>query len=204
MKIICIGRNYAAHAKELDNPIPKAPLLFMKPSTALLKDNRPLYYPDFSKDIHYEVELVLKISKQGKHIAPKFAHKYYQQISVGLDFTARDIQAKCKEKGHPWEIAKAWDNSAAIGNFIDVEKCKAADQSISFSLNKNGQQVQIGNTKNMLFAFDQLIAHISSFFTLQVGDLIYTGTPKGVGPIVIGDLLEAYIGEQKLLECLIK
>jgi acylpyruvate hydrolase len=204
MKIICIGRNYADHAAELNNPVPKAPLVFMKPDTALLRENRDFYYPDFSKDIHYEVEVVLKIKQHGKHIEPQFAHKYYDQIGLGIDFTARDIQEKCKEKGHPWEIAKAFDSSAVIGDFYSKEKLLDEEGHLLFSLKKNGETVQEGDTRKMLSSFDQLVSYVSKYFMLKKGDLIYTGTPKGVGPIAIGDEFEGYIGERKIFSCAVK
>ncbi len=204
MKIICVGRNYAAHAEELNNPIPKTPLLFLKPDTAQLLDNFPLFYPDFTKDLHYEVELLLKICKNGKHIQPKFAADYYKEISVGIDFTARDIQKRCKEKGHPWEIAKAWNHSAAIGTFIPLEEAKNKDGHIQFSLTKNGSTVQQGVSSDMLTGFDELISYISKYFMLLRGDVIFTGTPQGVGPVQEGDQLEAFIGQRSLLSCAIK
>jgi len=196
MKIICIGRNYAEHAKEMNAAVPTEPVFFLKPDTALIKDNQPFYYPDFSKEIHHEVELVLKISKAGKNIEQEFAHKYYEEIGIGIDFTARDIQAKCKEKGLPWEKAKAFDGSAPVGSFINKKELPA---NIGFHLNVNGKTVQKGNTKDLLFSFDAVVAYVSKFFTLKTGDLIYTGTPEGVGPVAIGDRLEAYLEEQKLL-----
>lgn len=203
MKIICIGRNYAEHAKEMNAPVPTEPVIFLKPDTALLKDNAPFFYPEFTKDLHHEVELVLKISKMGRHIAPEFANRYYDEIGIGIDFTARDIQAKCKEKGLPWEKAKAFDNSAPIGKFLPKTKFATLD-AIAFHLDVNGKTVQRGNTKDLLFSFDQLIAHVSQYFTLKTGDLIYTGTPEGVGPVKIGDRLEAFIGDEKLLEFEVK
>jgi 2-keto-4-pentenoate hydratase/2-oxohepta-3-ene-1,7-dioic acid hydratase in catechol pathway len=204
MKIICIGRNYAAHAAELNNPIPETPLLFLKPDTAVLREGKAFYHPDFSKDIHYEIEIVLRICKVGKSIETEFAHKYYDQATVGIDFTARDLQNKLKEKGHPWEISKAFDHSAVLGDFLPFSELKAADGHIAFSLNKNGLPVQEGNSANMLTGFDAMISYASKFFTLQVGDLIFTGTPAGVGPIVIGDVLEGYVGTKKLLHCEVK
>ena len=203
MKIICIGRNYAEHAKEMSAAIPTEPVFFLKPDTALIKDNQPFYYPDFSKDIHHEVELVLKISKAGKNIDPAFAHKYYDEIGIGIDFTARDIQAKCKEKGLPWEKAKAFDGSAPIGQFISKKELPGASD-IHFHLTLNGKEVQKGHTKDLLFSFDAVIAYVSKFFTLKTGDLIFTGTPEGVGPVQINDRLEAYIENQKLLSFEIK
>jgi acylpyruvate hydrolase len=203
MKIICIGRNYADHAKEMNSPVPTEPIFFLKPDTAIIKDNQPFYYPDFSKEIHHEVELVIKINKAGKNIDAQFAHKYYDEIGIGIDFTARDIQANCKEKGLPWEKAKAFDGSAPIGKFID--KKKIVDQNnIHFKLLLNGNSVQEGNTKDLLFTFDTLIAYVSRFFTLKTGDLIYTGTPEGVGPVAIGDKLEASIENETLLSFEIK
>lgn len=198
MKIICIGRNYAEHAKEMNAAVPTEPVFFLKPDTAIIKDNQPFYYPDFSKEIHHEVELVLKINKPGKNIDAQFAHKYYDEIGIGIDFTARDIQAKCKEKGLPWEKAKAFDGSAPIGKFVDKKKFNEQNN-IHFHLNINGKLVQKGNTSDLLFSFDAVIAYVSKFFTLKTGDLIFTGTPEGVGPIAIGDKLEAYIENENLL-----
>lgn len=203
MKIICIGRNYAEHAKELNSEIPAEPVFFMKPDTSLLKDNQAFYYPDFSKEIHHEVELVIKINKPGKNIQVQFANKYYDEIGIGIDFTARDIQAECKKKGLPWEKAKAFDGSAPIGKFID-KKQFADEKNINFKLAVNGNTVQTGNSGNMLFSFDKIVAHVSKFFTLKTGDLIYTGTPEGVGPVAINDRLEAFIEDQKLLDFEIK
>jgi acylpyruvate hydrolase len=203
MKIICIGRNYAEHAKEMNAALPTEPVFFLKPDTALVKDNQPFYYPDFSKEIHHEIELVLKITKNGKNIDEAFAHKYYDEIGIGIDFTARDIQAACKEKGLPWEKAKAFDNAAPLGKFIDKEKIKDL-RNINFQLLINGKTVQKGNTKDLLFSFDTIIASVSKFITLKTGDLIYTGTPEGVGPVKIGDRLEGYIEKEKLLDFEIK
>ncbi len=200
MKIICIGRNYAEHAKELKNEVPDKPVLFLKPQTALLKDNKPFYHPEWSSDIHYEAELVLKISKQGKYIEEKFAHKYYNEITVGIDFTARDLQSQQKAKGLPWEVAKAFDNSAAVGTFAPLTDKRP----VLFSLSLNGTQVQNGTTDDMLFSFDKIIAYASQFFTLQMGDLIYTGTPAGVGPVKIGDRLEGFLEGNKVLDFEIK
>ena len=203
MKIICIGRNYANHAKELNNPVPKKPLVFMKPSSALLVNNKPLYYPEFTQDLHYEIEVVLKITRNGRHVQPAFAHKYYEEVAIGIDFTARDIQAQLKAKGHPWEISKGFDGSAAISEFIPLSSLQDSEH-IEFSLLKNGEQVQLGNTKNLIFSFNYLITYLSQYFKLQVGDLIYTGTPEGVGPVQIGDKLEAFIEDKKLLWCQIR
>jgi 2-keto-4-pentenoate hydratase/2-oxohepta-3-ene-1,7-dioic acid hydratase in catechol pathway len=202
MKIICIGRNYAEHAKEMNAPVPSEPVFFLKPDTALIKDNLPFYHPDFSEDIHHEVELVLKISKAGKNIQPEFAHKYYNEIGIGIDFTARDLQAKCKEKGLPWEKAKAFDGSAPIGTFISKDEFK--NNEINFHLNLNGNTVQRGSTSDLLFSFDAVIAYVSKFFTLKTGDLIFTGTPEGVGPVKIGDKLEAFIENKSCLSFDIK
>lgn len=206
MKIICIGRNYAEHARELGNAVPEKPVVFLKPSTALLINNKPLYYPEFTKDLHYELEVVLKIVKNGRSVQPEFAAGYYQEIALGIDFTARDLQQECKEKGQPWEIAKAFDHSAALSPFVPLE---GIDRSaIEFELRQNGQTVQHGNTKDMLFSFEDIIVYTSRFFKLQVGDLIYTGTPAGVGPVKIGDKLDAYLygqaGAQHLLSCEVK
>jgi acylpyruvate hydrolase len=202
MKIFCIGRNYEEHAKELNNPVPASPVVFMKPSTALLLDGKPFYHPEFSRNIHYELELVLKVCKNGKSIAEKFAPSYYDKIGLGIDFTARDIQDVCKQKGHPWEIAKSFDHSAVLGDFISKTEVDATG--ISFSLLKNGEVVQQGNSADMIFNFDAIISYISTYFTLQVGDLIYTGTPAGVGPVKIGDQLEGFLEGEKRLHCLIK
>ena len=189
MKIICIGRNYAEHAKEMKSEVPTEPVFFMKPDTALLKDNEPFYFPDFTKDLHHEIEVVLKISKVGKHIAEAFAHKYYEELSVGIDFTARDLQTQCKAKGLPWEKAKSFDGSAPIGKF--VKKSELGDlQNLHFDLSINNELRQKGNTNDLLFSFDKVIAYLSQFVTLKVGDLIYTGTPEGVGPVAIGDKLK--------------
>jgi acylpyruvate hydrolase len=198
MKIICIGRNYAEHAKEMKSEIPKEPVFFMKPDTALIIRNQPFFLPDFSEDIHHEVELVLKINRVGKNIEEKFAHKYYGEIGIGIDFTARDLQAKCKEKGLPWEKAKAFDGSAPLGTFISKEAF-ADLNAIDFHLNINGNTVQKGNTRDLLFSFDKIISYVSRFVTLKKGDLIFTGTPEGVGAVKLNDYLEAFIGTEKLL-----
>ncbi len=203
MKIICIGRNYAEHANEMNAPIPTEPILFMKPETALLQKNLPFYYPEFSKDIHFETEIVLKISKMGRYIEPMFANRYYDEIGIGIDFTARDMQAQCKAKGLPWEISKSFDHSAPIGKFIPKIKFPFMDD-IKFHLEINKNRVQEGNTKNMLFSFDAIISYASKYFTLKKGDLIFTGTPANVGSVKIGDRLEAYIGQEKLLDFEIK
>jgi 2-keto-4-pentenoate hydratase/2-oxohepta-3-ene-1,7-dioic acid hydratase in catechol pathway len=202
MKIFCIGRNYAEHAKELKNDIPTKPLIFMKPPTALLTDNKPFYYPDFTKNLHHEVEIVLRVCKNGKQVQPLFASKYYDKIALGIDFTARDLQDALKSKGQPWEIAKAFDNSAVLSDFYDISKYNI--ENVNFHLTKNGQIVQKGTTQDLIFNFDTLICYISKFFTLQQGDLIYTGTPAGVGAVEIGDLLEGFIEEESVFRCAIK
>lgn len=204
MKIIAIGRNYAEHAKELNNPVPTVPVIFMKPDTALLKDNKPFYLPDFSQDIHHEIELVLKVCKEGKHIEEKFAGDYFDEIGLGVDFTARDIQSRHKEKGLPWELAKAFDNSAPISTKF-IPKNEFADlQNISFRLDINGQTKQAGNTRDLLFSFDRIITFVSQYITLKKGDLIFTGTPEGVGRVNIGDHLMGYIGDEQLLSFYVK
>jgi 2-keto-4-pentenoate hydratase/2-oxohepta-3-ene-1,7-dioic acid hydratase in catechol pathway len=203
MKIICVGRNYAEHAKELNNDVPTEPVLFMKPKNALLQNNHPFYYPDFTDNLHYECELVLRVCKNGKHIQEKFADKYYNEISVGIDFTARDLQDKQKSKGLPWEIAKSFDNSAVVGKFIPITP-ETDKKDINFCLYKNKELVQQGNTSHLIFSFDFLLAYISKFFTLNIGDLIFTGTPVGVGPVEIGDSLEAFIENDSLLEFMVK
>lgn len=203
MKIICIGRNYAAHAKELNNEIPENPVFFLKPDTSIIRNNAPFYYPDFSTDIHHEVEIVLKINRLGKNIDRKFAHRYYNEIGIGIDFTARDLQNECKKKGLPWEMAKAFEGAAPIGKFLP--KASFPDlNNISLRLDINGNTVQNGTSANMLFHFDTIIEYVSKFFPLKIGDLIYTGTPEGVGPVQIGDHLQAYLNEQLLLDFKIK
>ena len=203
MKIIAIGRNYQEHAKELNNPIPTEPVVFLKPDTALLKEGKAFYHQDFSNDIHYEVELIIKIGKEGKHITSKFARNYIEAIGLGIDFTARDLQQKCKEKGLPWEIAKAFDHSAPIGEFIPINEI-ADLNAIQFSLKQNQIVVQNGNSADMIFSFDDIIIDVSQRFTLKKGDLIFTGTPAGVGKINIGDLLEGYISDRKMLSVPVK
>jgi 2-keto-4-pentenoate hydratase/2-oxohepta-3-ene-1,7-dioic acid hydratase in catechol pathway len=202
MKIFCIGRNYADHAKELNNAVPSQPLIFMKPPTALVRNGRDVYYPEFTKNMHYEAEIVLKICKNGRHVEEKFAHKYFDAISIGIDLTARDVQSECKAKGHPWEIAKAFDDSAPIGEFIELSEVNL--EAINFHLTQNEVTVQKGNTKDLIFPFTTLISYISKFFRLQKGDLIFTGTPAGVGPTKIGDKFEGFIEGKKLLECYVK
>jgi acylpyruvate hydrolase len=207
MKIICIGRNYVDHAKELNNPVPKKPLVFMKPSSALLVNNKPLYYPEFTQDLHFEAEIVLKIGRNGRHVQPEFASGYYTEIAFGIDFTARDVQAECKKKGHPWEIAKGFDGSAPISSFVPIDQVKP--ENIEFYLLKNGERVQHGFTKDMIFSFNDIIVYTSRFFKLHQGDLVYTGTPAGVGPVQIGDKLEGFIvladgTEKQMLSCEIR
>jgi len=203
MKILCIGRNYAEHIAELNNERPSEPVIFMKPDTAILKDNEAFYHPDFSNDIHHEVEIVLKINKMGKNIEAKFAHKYYEEIGIGIDFTARDVQSKLKEKGLPWEKAKAFNGSAPISGF--VAKSDFADlKNLNFHLEINGETRQTGNTSMMLWNFDEIIAEISKYFTLKTGDLIFTGTPAGVGKIKIGDKLSAFVEGKEMLSFDIK
>lgn len=204
MKIICIGRNYLLHAKELKNPVPEKPLFFLKPDSAILRKNRPFFYPDFSNNIHYELEVVLRISRLGKHIEEKFAHRYYDAVSLGIDFTARDLQQEAKAKGGPWEAAKAFDGSAALNEeFIPVSELKDV-HALSFRLDKNGQTVQQGNTRDMIFSYEHLIAYVSQFMTLKMGDLIFTGTPAGVGPVAVGDRLTAYLEDKQWLDFSIK
>lgn len=203
MKIICIGRNYVAHIEELKNETPGNPVVFLKPDTALLKDGAPFFYPDFSKNIHHEAELVLKISKQGKYIQKQFAHRYFNEIGFGIDFTARDLQDQCKAKGLPWEIAKSFNGAAPIGGFKSVGEFEDL-KNIDFHLTINGETRQTGNTSMMLFDFGTIIEYVSQFFMLKTGDLIYTGTPAGVGPVQIGDKLEGYIGTEKLLDFEVK
>ncbi|HPH38124.1 MAG TPA: fumarylacetoacetate hydrolase family protein [Sediminibacterium sp.] len=203
MKIFCVGRNYADHAKELGNAVPEEPVIFMKPKTALLQPNTPFYYPEFSNELHYEVELILRIAKNGKYIPENQASKYYDAISVGIDFTARDVQANLKKKGLPWEKAKAWDNSAVAGNWILLSD-EMLNNPIHFSLNKNREQVQLGDTRDMIFSFDHIVSHISQYFSLNIGDMIYTGTPAGVGECVSGDVLTGYLETKKMFELEIK
>ena len=200
MKIFCVGRNYAAHAAELQNALPDDPVIFIKPSSALLVNEKPFYYPPFTHDLHHEIELVLRICKNGKGVEKAFAHTYYDAIGLGIDFTARDLQQKQKEKGLPWEIAKAFDNSAVMGQFKPKEDL-ANMKDISFSLKKNGVVAQQGNSGMMLYDFDTIICYVSQFFSLLKGDYIFTGTPAGVSAVKPGDLLEGYIGDERLLFC---
>ena len=203
MKIICISRNYINHAKELSNAIPTEPLFFLKPETAIQPKGHPFFIPHFSSNIHYEVELVIKINKSGKHIKEKFAHKYYSQIGLGIDFTARDIQEECKAKGLPWEKSKGFDGSAQISSSF-IEKSDLNLDNIAFSLEKKGKQVQQGNSSEMIFKFDKIISYLSKFYSLKIGDLIYTGTPEGVGKISKGDILNGFIGKKEMLKVVIK
>ncbi|MFT5777303.1 MAG: acylpyruvate hydrolase [Crocinitomicaceae bacterium] len=203
MKIICIGRNYAAHAKEMNSPTPSVPMFFMKPDISLLRPGTPFFYPSFSKDIHYECELVVKIDRVGKNIAEKFAHKYYSEIGLGIDFTARDLQLECKKKGHPWEIAKGFEGSAALSKeFLPVSELDLSN--LSFSMEQNGKTVQNGSSSDMIFSINAIISYVSIYVTLKKGDLIYTGTPSGVGPIQINDALTGYIGDRKMFDVKIK
>jgi 2-keto-4-pentenoate hydratase/2-oxohepta-3-ene-1,7-dioic acid hydratase in catechol pathway len=203
MKIICVGRNYVAHALELNNPVPDEPLLFMKPPTAMLREGRPFYIPEFTNEVHYELELVVKICKNGKYIDKAYASSYYNELTLGIDFTARDLQSKLKSKGHPWEIAKGFDFSAAIGRWLPFTE-EMKKEPLQFSMLKNGEKVQDGSTELMIFSIDDLIVHMSRYFKLQFGDLIFTGTPAGVGKVEIGDHFEGLLGEEKLLDCQIK
>jgi acylpyruvate hydrolase len=202
MKIIAIGRNYADHISELNNETPDAPVIFSKPDTAILKDNEAFYYPSFSADVHHEIEILVKVSKIGKNIEEKFAHKYYQEIGLGVDFTARDVQSKLKAKGLPWELAKAFDGSAPISHFVD--KAGFDLENLDFSLDINGERKQTGNTSMMLNTIDGIIAFVSQYFTLKVGDIIFTGTPAGVGPVKIGDRLLGKIQETVFLDFEVK
>lgn len=204
MKIICIGRNYSEHARELNNEIPTEPVIFMKPDSALLRNNDPFYIPSFSNDVHYECELVVRINRLGKNIEPRFANRYYDEIGLGIDFTARDLQAKLKDKGLPWEKAKAFDRSAVIGNDF-IPKSELPDgNAIKFQLKKNGELVQNGDSSYMLFPIDEIISQVSNYFTLKIGDLIYTGTPVGVGPVAIGDRLEGFLEGRKMFDFEVK
>lgn len=207
MKIICIGRNYAAHADEMKVERPSEPVVFMKPPSALLVNNKPFYYPDFTKELHFEVELVIKIAKNGRHVQPEYAEGYIGQLGLGIDFTARDLQAVLKKKGQPWEKAKGFDSSAPISSFIDFSDLPDPN-AIEFGLYKNGNLVQRGNSKNMLFKPTDLVCYVSQFFRLHMNDLIFTGTPEGVGPTTIGDELTGYIvtknGPKTMLSCTIK
>ena len=204
MKIIAVGMNYDQHNKELGHTlVNKEPVIFLKPDSALLKDGKPFFIPEFSKQVDYETELVVRICRLGKNIAPRFAHRYYDAVTVGIDFTARDLQTEYREKGLPWELCKGFDNSAAIGTFVPMERF-ADIQQLQFSLEIDGKEVQHGNTADMLFTVDQIIAHVSRFMTLKIGDLIYTGTPVGVGPVAIDQHLQGYLEGEKLLDFYIR
>jgi acylpyruvate hydrolase len=198
MKIICIGRNYRDHIAEMNSPVPEDPLFFLKPETALIRAGLPFFIPDFSSEIHHEVELVIRICKLGKHIQPRFARTYYREIGVGIDFTARDLQQECIQKGLPWEKAKAFDGSAPVSRMLSLSELGNPER-IGFSLKKNGTTVQRGASSDMIHSFDQLIAHVSKYLTLKIGDLVFTGTPSGVGKVEAGDHLEAYLEGEKML-----
>lgn len=203
MKIICVGRNYAKHIEELQNERPSEPVIFLKPDTAILPKNFPFFLPEFSSDIHHEVEILVKINRVGKHIEPKFAHKYYEEIGLGIDFTARDVQADLKEKGLPWEKAKAFDGSAVIGEFLPKSEFNSMEN-LTFELTNNGKSVQIGNTSQMLWKIDELISYVSQYFTLKIGDIIFTGTPEGVAKVNPDDILEGYLEGHKLFRIQVK
>jgi 2-keto-4-pentenoate hydratase/2-oxohepta-3-ene-1,7-dioic acid hydratase in catechol pathway len=203
MKIICIGRNYVAHARELNNEVPDTPVFFMKPDSALVTANRPFFYPEFSNDVHYELEVVIRINRLGRSIEEQYAHRYYNEVALGVDFTARDLQAEQKKKGLPWEIAKGFDYSAPISEFYPLDKYGDIHK-LGFRLDVNGKTVQDGNTSLMIFSFEKIIAYVSRFMTLKTGDLIYTGTPAGVGPVAINDRLEAYLEGDKLMDFPVK
>lgn len=203
MKIFCVGRNYADHAKELGNDVPEEPVIFMKPKTALMQSNAPFYYPEFTNELHYEVEIVLRICKNGKYVDESAARNYYDAFSIGIDFTARDLQAELKKKGLPWEKAKAWDNSAILGKWVSFTD-ELRNNAIHFSLQKNKELVQTGTTDDMIFPFDEIVSHISQYFSLNIGDLIYTGTPAGVGECVTDDVLEGFYEKEKMFALEIK
>ncbi|CAH8295575.1 2-keto-4-pentenoate hydratase/2-oxohepta-3-ene-1,7-dioic acid hydratase in catechol pathway [Mariniflexile fucanivorans] len=203
MKIICIGRNYTEHIKELENEKPTDPVIFLKPDTSILLKKQPFFIPDFSNDVHYEVEILVKINRIGKHIDKKFAHKYYEEIGLGIDFTARDVQSDLKAKGLPWEKAKAFDGSAVVGKWLPVSSFKDVD-AIEFSLKKNDNIVQLGNTSHMLWKIDELIEYVSKYFTLKIGDIIFTGTPAGVGKVVANDKLKGFIEDKEMFSITIK
>lgn len=201
MKIIAVGMNYDRHNKELGHTlVNKEPVIFLKPDSAILKDGKPFFLPDFSNEVHYETELVVRICRLGKHIAPRFAHRYYDAVTVGIDFTARDLQRNFREAGHPWELSKAFDNSAALGEFVSLADVGGDVQRLDFHLDIDGREVQRGNTSDMLFKVDEIIAYVSRFMTLKIGDLLFTGTPAGVGPVSVGQHLQGYLGEDKLLD----
>jgi len=203
MKIFAIGQNYVEHNKELSSPNPTEPVVFMKPDTAALKNNKPFFIPDFTQELHYETELIIKFNRIGKNIDSKFSHRYFAEIGLGVDFTARDLQRKLKAEGRPWEVCKAFDNSAVIGNFIPVAELDDI-QSINFRLDLNGKTVQNGNSADMIFPINELIAYVSRFFTIKIGDILFTGTPVGVGKVAIGDRLEGYIFDKKMFDFTVK
>ncbi len=203
MKIICIGRNYAEHAREFNNDVPENPIFFFKPDTSIITRNRPFFYPGFSENIHYETEIVLRISRLGKNIAPKFAHRYFREFTLGIDFTARDLQKECKKNGWPWEIAKGFEGSAPIGRFLPIEHFNDI-HNLSFHLNINDVLTQKGNTANMIFSFEDIISYVSQFVTLKMGDLIFTGTPAGVGPVHINDRLTGFVEDHELINFRVK
>lgn len=203
MKIICIGQNYLKHIKELNSNRSKVPVIFLKPDSSIIQKNQPFFIPEFSKEIHYEVEIILKFSKLGKHIDPRFSNKYYNQISLGIDFTARDLQKKLKQSGQPWEKAKAFDNSALIGDWINISDFHDINN-INFCLKVNNEIVQISNSSNMIWKVDELISEVSNYFTLKIGDILFTGTPEGVGKVNIGDVLDGYLEEKKVFSIKIK
>ncbi len=203
MKIICIGRNYSEHAKEMNSALPENPVFFIKPDNCLLRNNQPIYYPEFTKELHYELEVVLRINRLGRSINKRYAHRYYDAVTLGVDFTARDLQQECKQKGLPWEIAKAFDFSAPIGEFIPKEEIEDLN-SIDFRLEKNDIVVQQGNTRDMIFAYDDLIDYVSRFVTFKIGDLLFTGTPAGVGPVQIGDRLKGYLNNRLMFDFFVR
>jgi len=203
MKVICIGRNYTEHIEELANEKPNEPVVFLKPDTAILLKKQPFFIPDFSDDVHHEVEVLVKIDRIGKYIDSKFSHKYYSQIGLGIDFTARDLQAKLKAKGLPWEKAKSFDGAAVIGSWVDKNKFESMD-TLNFHLEKNGEKVQVGNTANMLWKIDEIIAYVSQYFTLKIGDIIFTGTPSGVGRVLANDNLDGFLENEKLFSIRVK
>jgi 2-keto-4-pentenoate hydratase/2-oxohepta-3-ene-1,7-dioic acid hydratase in catechol pathway len=204
MKIICIGRNYAEHIKELNHERPENPLFFIKPDSAILQRGQPFFYPDFSTEIDYELEVVVRINRLGKNIQPKFAYKYYNEVALGIDFTARDLQRQAINKGNPWTMAKGFDDSAVVSEFVPLSEVGKGIQELNFELRKNDTMVQHGYTGNMIFGIDELIAYISQFMTLKIGDYIFTGTPAGVGSIQLGDVLEGFLENQPMLKCRIK
>ncbi len=203
MKIVCIGMNYMDHIREMNNPVPEVPVFFFKPDSSIIKNNKPFFYPDFTKDLQYELEVILKINRLGRSISEKFAHRYFDEIGLGIDFTARDLQRQCKDKGLPWEIAKAFDGSAPISEFVSKEKFPDL-KNLKFRLEKNDEVVQRGSTSDLIFNFDRIISYVSKFVTLRTGDLIFTGTPVGVGPVKIGDRLKGYLEDDLMLDFNIK